>query len=89
MVAGVLTTRSVKIMFAMEKNFLSCSDQVTNTGDLPSKPLLAAVAGFNFTTAEGDLVALMQQYWTNFAKTHNPNGANLPRMSLLIALTLT
>ncbi len=34
--------------------------------------------GANYAAPDRDLSAAMQQYWTNFAKTGNPNGANLP-----------
>jgi para-nitrobenzyl esterase len=32
-----------------------------------------------YTTADRDLSAAMEQYWTNFAKTGNPNGTGLPK----------
>jgi para-nitrobenzyl esterase len=34
--------------------------------------------GYNFSPAEQVLSQQMTEYWTNFAKTGNPNGANLP-----------
>ena len=33
----------------------------------------------NWTSGDSELSATIQQYWTNFAKTGNPNGAGLPR----------
>src|SRR5499427_7741584 len=34
--------------------------------------------GVSYTEADHELSSAMQQYWTNFAKTGNPNGAGLP-----------
>ena len=33
----------------------------------------------HYTAADHQLSETMQQYWTNFAKTGDPNGANLPK----------
>jgi para-nitrobenzyl esterase len=41
-------------------------------------PYVFGRLGANYAAADRDLSAAMQQYWTNFAKTGNPNGANLP-----------
>ena len=35
--------------------------------------------GGNFTEADRELSAAMQAYWTNFAKTGNPNSVELPK----------
>jgi para-nitrobenzyl esterase len=35
--------------------------------------------GTNFAGPDRDISATMQQYWTNFAKTGDPNGGNLPK----------
>jgi para-nitrobenzyl esterase len=40
----------------------------------PGQPLSAAVV----TAVDTEVSQLMQQYWTNFAKTGNPNGSSLP-----------
>jgi para-nitrobenzyl esterase len=34
--------------------------------------------GANYAAADRDLSAAMEQYWTNFAKTGDPNGAGVP-----------
>ena len=34
--------------------------------------------GANYTDVDRELSSAIQQYWTNFAKTGNPNGAGLP-----------
>ena len=34
--------------------------------------------GANYTDVDRELSSAMQQYWTNFAKTGNPNGAGMP-----------
>ncbi|HEY2843235.1 MAG TPA: carboxylesterase family protein, partial [Bryobacteraceae bacterium] len=34
--------------------------------------------GANYAQADRDLSDAMQQYWTNFAKTGDPNGGGLP-----------
>lgn len=65
-------------------------DKAGNTGyeyqfDLatPGREALGAVHGaevpYVFGTRAGDTSAAMQLYWTNFAKTGNPNGAGLPQ----------
>jgi para-nitrobenzyl esterase len=41
-------------------------------------PYVFGRLGANFAPADHDISAAMQQYWTNFAKSGNPNGANLP-----------
>lgn len=33
----------------------------------------------NWTSGDSELASTIQQYWTNFAKTGDPNGAGLPR----------
>jgi para-nitrobenzyl esterase len=33
----------------------------------------------NWTSEDRELAAIVQQYWTNFAKSGDPNGAGLPR----------
>jgi para-nitrobenzyl esterase len=33
----------------------------------------------NYAGPDRDISAAMQQYWTNFAKTGDPNGAGLPK----------
>jgi para-nitrobenzyl esterase len=33
----------------------------------------------NYAAADREISAAMQQYWTNFAKTGDPNGAGLPK----------
>ena len=33
----------------------------------------------NWTSRDHELAAMVQQYWTNFAKSGDPNGAGLPR----------
>jgi para-nitrobenzyl esterase len=35
--------------------------------------------GANAVGVDRDISAVMEQYWTNFAKTGNPNGAGLPQ----------
>jgi len=35
--------------------------------------------GANYAAADHEISAAMQQYWTNFAKTGDPNGAGLPK----------
>ena len=35
--------------------------------------------GANYATPDREISAAMQQYWTNFAKTGDPNGAGLPK----------
>jgi len=35
--------------------------------------------GANYAAADRDISAAMQEYWTNFAKTGNPNGGNLAK----------
>jgi len=35
--------------------------------------------GANYTAPDRDISAAMQQYWTNFAKTGDPNGSGLPQ----------
>jgi len=35
--------------------------------------------GANYAQADRDLSDAIQQYWTNFAKTGDPNGGNLPK----------
>jgi para-nitrobenzyl esterase len=35
--------------------------------------------GANYIQADRDLSDAIQQYWTNFAKTGDPNGGNLPK----------
>ena len=34
--------------------------------------------GVNYTEADRELSSIVQQYWTNFAKSGNPNGGGLP-----------
>jgi para-nitrobenzyl esterase len=34
--------------------------------------------GANYTATDREISAAMQQYWTNFAKNGDPNGAGLP-----------
>jgi len=34
--------------------------------------------GVNYADADREISSAMQRYWTNFAKTGNPNGENLP-----------
>jgi para-nitrobenzyl esterase len=41
--------------------------------------LLGGRGGASYTEADHALSSAIQQYWTNFAKTGNPNGAELPR----------
>jgi para-nitrobenzyl esterase len=41
-------------------------------------PYVFGRLGANYAAADHDLSAAMQTYWTNFAKSGNPNGANLP-----------
>jgi para-nitrobenzyl esterase len=52
-----------------------------HSGDLPYVfgffPKTGNIAG-NFGELDHKLADLMESYWTNFAKTGNPNGANLP-----------
>jgi para-nitrobenzyl esterase len=36
-------------------------------------------SGANYAAPDRDISAAMQQYWTNFAKTGDPNGAGLPK----------
>jgi para-nitrobenzyl esterase len=38
---------------------------------------LSGGRGPGYTDMDGELSSAMQQYWTNFAKTGNPNGAGL------------
>jgi para-nitrobenzyl esterase len=35
--------------------------------------------GPNYATPDREISAAIQQYWTNFAKTGDPNGASLPK----------
>ena len=42
-------------------------------GTIDSRP------GATFTPADRKMTEQMQQYWTNFAKTGDPNGASLPK----------
>jgi para-nitrobenzyl esterase len=35
--------------------------------------------GTNYAAADREISVAIQQYWTNFAKTGDPNGAGLPR----------
>jgi para-nitrobenzyl esterase len=52
-----------------------------HSADLPyvfgSFPTSGNIAG-NFGDVDKHLAELMEDYWTNFAKTGDPNGANLP-----------
>lgn len=41
-------------------------------------PLFAARLARKTTDKDRAVIAIVQNYWTNFAKTGNPNGANLP-----------
>ncbi len=42
-------------------------------------PLFAARLARKMTDKDRAVIAMTQSYWTNFAKTGNPNGANLPQ----------
>ena len=42
-------------------------------------PYVFGSLGPQYAAADHDLSAAIQQYWTNFAKTGNPNGAGLPQ----------
>lgn len=42
-------------------------------------PYVFGSLGPQYAATDHDLSAAMQQYWTNFAKTGNPNGAGLPQ----------
>jgi Carboxylesterase family len=36
--------------------------------------------GVTYVPADREISAAMQEYWTNFAKTGNPNSASLPQL---------
>ncbi|HEV3329715.1 MAG TPA: carboxylesterase family protein [Bryobacteraceae bacterium] len=42
-------------------------------------PYVFGKLGENAVAVDRDISAAMEQYWTNFAKTGNPNGAGLPQ----------
>lgn len=62
--------------------FPECVTKVCHAEELPILFGTPPLAGFNFTTEEIALSNLMQDYWTNFARTGNPNqGLNTPSLS--------
>lgn len=48
-------------------------------------PLFAARLARKMTDKDRAVIAMVQNYWTNFAKTGNPNGANLPQWPAVTA----
>lgn len=42
-------------------------------------PYVFGALGPNYSPADRETSAAIEQYWTNFAKTGSPNGANLPQ----------
>jgi len=56
------------------EEFVECYDLPCHSADLPYIFDLETLTDFRFTKEERNLASVMGQYWTNFAKTGNPNG---------------
>lgn len=64
--------------FNLWPNVPPCLDEVCHGEELPYVFHTASAAKGTFTPAEETLSEQMVAYWTNFAKTGDPNGAGLP-----------
>ncbi len=59
----------------------ACADMVCHTDELPYVFHSASLLGFTFTAADNELSEQMMTYWTNFAKTLDPNAPVKPHVS--------